>query len=52
MKRYIRPEAELISLSPAENITIELEDISNPFDLAVALDEQKEEEEASAVTQK
>jgi len=48
MKKYFTPEANLISLSPAENITIELEDISNPFDLAVALDEQKEEEEENA----
>ena len=48
MRKYVRPEAEFISLTPAENITIELEDISNPFDLAVALDEQKEEEEENA----
>ena len=48
MKKYIRPEAEYVSLFPAENITIELEDISNPFDLAVALDEQKEEEAENA----
>ena len=47
MRKYVRPEAEFISLTPAENITIELEDISNPFDLAVALDEAKEEEEAA-----
>ena len=46
MRKYVRPEAEFISLTPAENITIELEDISNPFDLAVALDEAKEKEEA------
>lgn len=48
MKKYLTPEAQYISLTPAENITIELEDISNPFDLAVALDEQKEEEEESS----
>jgi len=48
MKKYHAPEAEYVSLFPAENITIELEDISNPFDLAVALDEQKEEEAENA----
>ena len=48
MKKYYAPDAHFVSLAPAENITIELEDISNPFDLAVALDEQKEEEESAA----
>jgi len=51
MKKYLTPDAWFISLAPAENITIELEDISNPFDLAVALDEQKEEEERAASQQ-
>ena len=48
MKKYFRPEAQYISLVPAESITIELEDISNPFDLAVALDEQEKEEAENA----
>ena len=48
MKKYYAPDALFVSLAPSENITIELEDISNPFDLAVALDEQKEEEAENA----
>ena len=46
MKKYLAPDAEFISLAPAENIALTTEEISNPFEAAVALDEQKEEEEA------
>ena len=52
MKKYLAPEVQFISLAPAENIALTTEEISNPFDAAIALDEQKEEEEASTVTQK
>ena len=51
MKKYHAPEAEYVSLFPAENITIELEDISNPFDLAVAEDEAAEEEKTANIKQ-
>jgi len=44
MKKYHAPEAQFVSLSPVENIALTTEEISNPFDAAVALDEQKEEE--------
>ena len=42
-KNYLTPEVEYVSLLPMENITIELGEISNPFDLAVAEDEAAEE---------
>ena len=48
MKKYHAPEVELISLTPAENITIELGIFSNPFDLAVAEDEAIEQAEREA----
>ena len=48
MKRYQSPAAELVSLSPSEAVAIELGDISNPFDLAVAEDEAIEEQERQA----
>ena len=49
MKRqYFAPEAEPISFSPAEAIAVELGDISNPFDLAVAEDEAIEQAEREA----
>jgi len=48
MKKYLAPAAEYVSLAPAEEITITLDETSNPFDVAVALDEQKEEEESAA----
>ena len=48
MKKYLTPEAEFISLNPAEETTIELGEISNPFDLAVAEDEAIEQAEGEA----
>ena len=50
MKAYQTPAAELISLSPSEDIAIELGEISNPFDLAVAEDEAIEEQERQAAS--
>ena len=47
-KTYCSPEAELISLTPAESVTIELGIFSNPFDLAVAEDEAIEQAEREA----
>ncbi len=50
-KSYQAPEAEYVRLSPLENITIELGEISNPFDLAVAEDEAAEEAARSKTSQ-
>ena len=49
-KTYCSPEAELISLTPAESVTIVLGIFSNPFDLAVAEDEAIEEQERQAAS--
>ena len=51
MKIYQKPEAEFISLVSCENITIDLGDISNPFDRAVAEDEAIEQAEREAAMQ-
>lgn len=52
MKRYQSPAAEFISLTPSEAVAIDLGDISNPFDLAVAEDEAIEEQEREAARNK
>ena len=52
MKRYQSPAAELVSLSPSDAVAIELGDISNPFDRAVAEDEAIEQAEREVALKK